>query len=29
MLKDEDTVDVWNIKDDKYSNLEFPPKIND
>lgn len=29
MLKDEDDVDVWNIQEDKYSNLEFPPKIND
>tara|TARA_R110002050_G_scaffold84291_2_gene179983 strand:- start:11783 stop:14392 length:2610 start_codon:yes stop_codon:yes gene_type:complete len=28
MLKDEDDVDIWNIQDDKYSNLEFPPKIN-
>ena len=29
MLKDEDDVDVWNINEDKYSNLEFPPKTND
>ena len=29
MLKDEDEVDVWNINEDKYSNLDFPPKIDD
>ena len=28
MLKDEDEVDIWNISEDKYSDLEFPPKIN-
>jgi hypothetical protein len=29
MLDDNDTTDVWNIKEDKYSNLDFPPKNND
>ena len=29
MLKDEDDVNIWNIKEDKYSDLNFPPKTND
>ena len=29
MLDDNDDVDIWNIKDDKYANLKFPSENND
>jgi hypothetical protein len=29
MLKDEDDVNIWNINEDKYSNLKFPNKNSD